>query len=120
MRTKPTSQPHSLVCGHTLEDLLCNVEGGNLEQNCAKATKRICELERFFVDELPVIIVVLKRMKIALMIVYQTFENRRIFVHRKIADFDGEQGWMDSGNVLAATPKIFTQLLTSLNPPSAA
>ena len=37
-----------------------------------------------------------------------------------IADFDGEQGWMDSGNVLAASPKIFTQMLTSLNPPSAA
>ncbi|AUA58816.1 Inositol-1-monophosphatase [Achromobacter spanius] len=37
-----------------------------------------------------------------------------------IADFDGEQGWMDSGNVLAATPKIFTQMLGSLNPPSAA
>ncbi len=37
-----------------------------------------------------------------------------------IADFDGEQGWMDSGNVLAASLKIFTQMLTSLNPPSAA
>ncbi|HUH60384.1 MAG TPA: inositol monophosphatase family protein [Candidimonas sp.] len=28
-----------------------------------------------------------------------------------IADFDGEQGWMKSGNVLAATPKVFTQML---------
>jgi myo-inositol-1(or 4)-monophosphatase len=37
-----------------------------------------------------------------------------------VADFDGEQGWMDSGNVLAASPKIFTQMLSSLNPPSAA
>ncbi|SEK04487.1 MULTISPECIES: inositol monophosphatase family protein [unclassified Achromobacter] len=37
-----------------------------------------------------------------------------------VADFDGEQGWMDSGNVLAASPKIFTQMLATLNPPSAA
>ncbi|ADP17871.1 inositol monophosphatase [Achromobacter sp. SD115] len=37
-----------------------------------------------------------------------------------VADFDGEQGWMDTGNVLAASPKIFTQMLSSLNPPSAA
>ena len=28
-----------------------------------------------------------------------------------IADFDGEQGWMKSGSVLAATPKIFPQML---------
>ena len=28
-----------------------------------------------------------------------------------IADFDGEQGWMQSGNVLAGTPKVFTQML---------
>jgi myo-inositol-1(or 4)-monophosphatase len=28
-----------------------------------------------------------------------------------VADFDGEQTWMDHGNVLAATPKIFTQML---------
>jgi myo-inositol-1(or 4)-monophosphatase len=28
-----------------------------------------------------------------------------------IADFDGEQGWLKSGSVLAATPKIFTQML---------
>jgi len=28
-----------------------------------------------------------------------------------IADFDGEQGWMRSGNVLAGSPKIFTQML---------
>ena len=33
-----------------------------------------------------------------------------------VADFDGEQGWMDSGNVLAASPKIFTQMLAGLNP----
>lgn len=31
-----------------------------------------------------------------------------------IADFDGEQGWMTTGNVLAATPKIFTQMLAHL------
>ena len=31
-----------------------------------------------------------------------------------IADFDGEQGWMKSGDVLAATPKIFTQMLGHL------
>lgn len=31
-----------------------------------------------------------------------------------IGDFDGEQGWMKSGNVLAATPKIFTQMLGHL------
>jgi myo-inositol-1(or 4)-monophosphatase len=31
-----------------------------------------------------------------------------------IADFDGEQGWMKSGSVLAATPKIFTQMLGHL------
>jgi len=28
-----------------------------------------------------------------------------------IADFDGEQGWLASGSVLAASPKIFTQML---------
>lgn len=32
-----------------------------------------------------------------------------------IGDFDGEQGWMNSGNVLAATPKIFTQMLGHLS-----
>lgn len=32
-----------------------------------------------------------------------------------IGDFDGEQGWMKSGNVLAATPKIFTQMLAHLS-----
>ncbi|MFC4275145.1 inositol monophosphatase family protein [Achromobacter aloeverae] len=31
-----------------------------------------------------------------------------------VADFTGEQGWLDSGNVLAATPKIFTQVLGTL------
>jgi myo-inositol-1(or 4)-monophosphatase len=31
-----------------------------------------------------------------------------------IADFDGEQGWMSSGNVLAATPKLFPQMLSYL------
>lgn len=31
-----------------------------------------------------------------------------------IADFDGEQGWMESGSVLAASPKIFTQMLGHL------
>ncbi|NYT63172.1 inositol monophosphatase [Alcaligenaceae bacterium] len=31
-----------------------------------------------------------------------------------IADFEGEQGWMKSGDVLAATPKIFTQMLGHL------
>ena len=36
-----------------------------------------------------------------------------------VADFDGEQGWMDSGNVLAAAPKIFTQMLSSLQPKAA-
>jgi len=33
-----------------------------------------------------------------------------------IADFDGEQGWMTSGNVLAGAPKIFTQMLATLQP----
>src|SRR5690606_32309096 len=28
-----------------------------------------------------------------------------------IGDFDGEQGWMESGRVIAATPKIFPQML---------
>ncbi|HLS43662.1 MAG TPA: inositol monophosphatase family protein [Paenalcaligenes sp.] len=28
-----------------------------------------------------------------------------------IGDFDGEQGWYESGEVIAATPKIFTQML---------
>ncbi len=31
-----------------------------------------------------------------------------------VADFTGEQGWLDSGNVLAASPKIFTQMLGML------
>lgn len=33
-----------------------------------------------------------------------------------VADFDGEQGWLATGNVLAASPKIFTQMLAALNP----
>ena len=33
-----------------------------------------------------------------------------------IGDFNGEQEWMKSGNVLAATPKIFPQLLSLLDP----
>ena len=33
-----------------------------------------------------------------------------------LSDFDGEQGWMQSGNVVAGTPKIFPQLLTLLDP----
>jgi myo-inositol-1(or 4)-monophosphatase len=28
-----------------------------------------------------------------------------------VADFTGEQGWMESGDVVAASPKIFTQIL---------
>jgi myo-inositol-1(or 4)-monophosphatase len=28
-----------------------------------------------------------------------------------VADFTGEQGWLQTGNVLAASPKIFTQML---------
>ncbi|HUH87132.1 MAG TPA: inositol monophosphatase family protein [Pusillimonas sp.] len=31
-----------------------------------------------------------------------------------IGDFEGEQGWMQSGSVLAASPKIFTQMLAHL------
>jgi len=31
-----------------------------------------------------------------------------------VADFDGEQGWMKSGNVLAGSPKIFTQMMAAL------
>ena len=31
-----------------------------------------------------------------------------------MADFQGEQGWMESGNVLAAPPKIFAQMMTHL------
>ncbi|HEX7387545.1 MAG TPA: inositol monophosphatase family protein [Castellaniella sp.] len=31
-----------------------------------------------------------------------------------VADFHGEQGWMDSGNVLAAGPKLFAQMLSRL------
>ncbi len=31
-----------------------------------------------------------------------------------IADFDGEQAWMQSGDVLAASPKIFTQMLAHI------
>ncbi|AZG08134.1 inositol monophosphatase [Pigmentiphaga sp. H8] len=33
-----------------------------------------------------------------------------------IGDFDGEQGWMQSGEVAAATPKVFPQLLSLLEP----
>ena len=32
-----------------------------------------------------------------------------------VADFDGEQGWMKSGTVLAATPKLFPQMLGYLH-----
>jgi len=31
-----------------------------------------------------------------------------------IADFQGEQGWLETGNVLAAAPKIFAQMMTHL------
>lgn len=31
-----------------------------------------------------------------------------------IADFDGEQGWLESGSVVAATPKLFPQMLAYL------
>jgi myo-inositol-1(or 4)-monophosphatase len=31
-----------------------------------------------------------------------------------VADFEGEQSWMDTGNVLAASPKIFTQMLSGI------
>jgi len=31
-----------------------------------------------------------------------------------VADFDGEQGWLNSGNVLAASPKLFAQMLGAL------
>lgn len=33
-----------------------------------------------------------------------------------IGDFSGEQGWLESGNILAATPKIFPQMLGLLEP----
>ncbi len=33
-----------------------------------------------------------------------------------IGDFNGEQDWMGTGNVIAATPKIFPQLLSALDP----
>jgi myo-inositol-1(or 4)-monophosphatase len=36
-----------------------------------------------------------------------------------ISDFEGEQTWLDTGNVLAASPKIFTQMLASINPKEA-
>ncbi|MGB7483687.1 inositol monophosphatase family protein [Castellaniella ginsengisoli] len=32
-----------------------------------------------------------------------------------LADFQGEQGWMESGNVLAAPPKLFAQMIAHLN-----
>ncbi|CAM5223238.1 Inositol-1-monophosphatase OS=Castellaniella defragrans OX=75697 GN=HNR28_002530 PE=3 SV=1 [Castellaniella defragrans] len=31
-----------------------------------------------------------------------------------VSDFHGEQGWMESGNLLAAGPKLFTQMLSHL------
>lgn len=31
-----------------------------------------------------------------------------------VSDFQGEQGWMETGDVLVATPKIFTQMLKHL------
>lgn len=31
-----------------------------------------------------------------------------------VADFQGEQGWLESGNVLAASPKIFAQMMAHL------
>ncbi|NEN75911.1 inositol monophosphatase [Pelistega sp. NLN82] len=31
-----------------------------------------------------------------------------------IGDFDGEQGWMSSGNVLASSPKLFPQLVQAI------
>jgi len=33
-----------------------------------------------------------------------------------VSDFDGEQSWVDSGDVLAGSPKIFTQMLATLQP----
>ena len=35
-----------------------------------------------------------------------------------IADFDGEQGWLNNGSVLAATPKLFPQMLSYLQRPA--
>ncbi|SAI65347.1 inositol-1-monophosphatase [Bordetella ansorpii] len=37
-----------------------------------------------------------------------------------ISDFEGEQGWLKSGDVLAGSPKIFTQMMGSLQPRPAA
>ncbi len=31
-----------------------------------------------------------------------------------LSDFDGEQGWMASGNILTATPKVFPQMISYL------
>ena len=31
-----------------------------------------------------------------------------------VADLEGEQTWMETGSVMAATPRIFTQMLTHL------
>jgi len=31
-----------------------------------------------------------------------------------VGDFSGEAGWLESGDIAAATPKVFTQLLTAL------
>src|SRR5690606_24072659 len=33
-----------------------------------------------------------------------------------VADFAGEQSWLDTGNIAAATPKVFPQLLGLLEP----
>ena len=32
-----------------------------------------------------------------------------------VSDFEGEQTWYQSGNIIAGTPKIFTQMLMHLN-----
>jgi len=31
-----------------------------------------------------------------------------------VGDLSGEQGWLDSGDVIAASPKLFAQLLNHL------
>src|SRR5690606_33508464 len=33
-----------------------------------------------------------------------------------VGDFDGEQNWLASGNIVASTPRLFPQMLTLLEP----
>jgi myo-inositol-1(or 4)-monophosphatase len=33
-----------------------------------------------------------------------------------VGDFEGNESWLETGNIVAANPKVFAQMLQTLNP----